>query len=64
MSAEPYSLAIKDGDPPEKERTVYPSKALFLSEVAEQIREGQHVEVSPGSVGKLKKLLEKRDFDT
>ena len=59
---EPYRLEVKGGDPPEKQRTTYDRKALVgaLTEIAEEIKQGQHVEVPPGSLGKLKKLIRMR----
>jgi hypothetical protein len=61
-----YELQIKDGDPPDQDKTSYdakvPSGALF--EIAGRIKPGQYVEdLSAGSIGKLRKLIEERGLN-
>jgi hypothetical protein len=58
---EQYNLKIRDGDPPDKKKTVYDKKALpeSLSDIADSIKQGQNVEVPSGSVGKLKRMLKR-----
>jgi hypothetical protein len=53
-----YPLEIKDGDPPERGKTSYDTKAYAgaLLDIAQRIKPGQFVEnLSAGSLGKLKK---------
>jgi len=58
-----YPLVIKDGDPPERGKTSYITKAYAgaLFAIAQRIRPGQYVEnLSAGSLGKLRKYVEAR----
>jgi len=60
---EEYPLEIKNGDPPERPKTSYDSKAYAgaLSDIAKRIKPGQYVlNLSAGSIGKLKRLIKKR----
>lgn len=59
-----YRLAITDGDPPERSRTSYETKASpgELDDIACRIKPGQHVtNLSGGSLGKLKNLIRQHD---
>lgn len=58
-----YELTIRNGDPPEPEKTSYDTKAQpgALFEIARRIKPGQYVEnLSAGSLGKLRKQVEDR----
>jgi hypothetical protein len=61
-----YPLKIKDGDPPERRKKSYVTKASAgaLSDIAQRIEPGQYVEnLSVGSLGKLRKYIEDRGLD-
>ena len=61
-----YPLEIKDGDPPERGKTSYDTKAYAgaLLDIAQRIKPGQFVEnLSAGSLGKLKKHIEGRGLN-
>jgi hypothetical protein len=61
-----YELEIKDGDPPEQDKTSYDTKAQLgaLFEIAGRIRPGQYVEnVSAGSLGKLRTQIKARGLN-
>jgi hypothetical protein len=64
--AEHYVPKIKDGLPPVRSKTAYPRKIVEgeLIRIAEQIRHGQYVEISQGSLGKLTEIIKNRGLTT
>lgn len=61
-----YDLEIKDGNPPDQEKTSYDTKADSgaLADIARRIKPGQYVEnLSAGSLGKLRKQIEDRGLN-
>jgi hypothetical protein len=61
-----YGLEIKDGDPPEEDKTPYETKAYAgtLFDIAQRIGPGQYVgNLAAGSLGKLRKHIEARGLN-
>ena len=61
-----YVPEIKDGFPPPRVMTSYDTKIFdgSLVGLAGKIQQGQYVEISAGSKGKFKKLVEARGLKT
>jgi len=61
-----YAPKIKDGFPSDRAKTEYDTKIFdgALKLIAEQIEHGQYVEISAGSQGKFKKIVESRGLKT
>jgi hypothetical protein len=61
-----YVPEIKDGLPPSRAKTKYDTKIVEgeLIRLAERIKHGQYVEISAGSQGKFKAIVESRGLKT
>jgi hypothetical protein len=61
-----YEPKIRTGLPPPREKTRYDTKMVegALRLMAEQVRHGQYVEMSAGSAGKFRKIVQSRGLET
>jgi hypothetical protein len=63
---EQYVPRIKNGFPPSRAKTNYPTKIVEgeLIRIAERIGHGQYVELSAGSAGKFRNIVHARGLKT
>jgi len=61
-----YVPEIKEGLPPSRVKTTYHKKMVEgeLIQIAERIGHGQFVEISAGSLGKFRQIVESRGLKT